>query len=61
MNKLKGKKGLFAIKVDLAKAYDKTNWKFVEKVLMELSLPQHPKNIVMDSISSVSMRTIWNG
>lgn len=36
MNKLKGKKGYFAIKVDLEKAYGMLNWKFVEEVLKEL-------------------------
>lgn len=58
MHKLKSKNGFFAIKVDLAKAYDKMNWKFVEKVLMELSLPQQPRDIIMASISYVHMRTI---
>lgn len=36
MNKLKGKKGYFTIKVDLEKEYDMLNWKFVEEVLKEL-------------------------
>lgn len=31
---VKGKKGYFAIKYDLAKAYDKMSWKFVGKFLM---------------------------
>lgn len=61
MNKLNGKKGLFSIKVDLEKAYNKMKWKYVEKMLMELILHLKPRHIIMSSISFVSMRTIWNG
>lgn len=61
MNNLKGKNGLFSIKVDQEKAYDKMNWKFVEKVIIELSIPQKLRYIIMSSISSVRMRTTWNG
>lgn len=34
MNQLKGKKGYFVIKVDLAKAYDKLIWKFIRSIMI---------------------------
>lgn len=39
MNNLKGKKGYFAVKMDLGKAYDMLNSKFMEEVLKELRIP----------------------
>lgn len=56
MNKLKAKKGLFSIKVDLVKAYGMLNWKFVEGVLKELCIPQHLMHIIMSVVNSISMR-----
>lgn len=39
MHKLRGKKRLFAIKVDLEKAYDMISWNFVNNILIEVGIP----------------------
>jgi hypothetical protein len=50
----KGKKGFFAIKVDLSKAYDKLSWDFIWRVLTEIDLPDSLINIIMHSVISVT-------
>lgn len=61
MHQLKGKNSLFAIKVDLAKAFDRVSWKFVENMLLELRLPRKLRDILMQSITIVQMHVNWNG
>jgi hypothetical protein len=61
MRKFKGKKGYFAIKVDLSKAYDKLNWNFIWRVLTEIKLPESIINIIMHSVTSVDTNVKWNG
>jgi hypothetical protein len=61
MNKMNGKKGAFAIKVDLAKAYDKISWEFIWRILMEIKIPKEIINIIMHAVSSVTTNVKWNG
>jgi hypothetical protein len=61
MHRMKGKKGAFAIKVDLAKAYDKISWEFIWRILVEIKLPNDLINIIMHSVSSVMTNVKWNG
>lgn len=54
MNILKGKnkkRGYFAIKIDLAKAYDMMSWSFMNNVLIEVGLPDNKRPIIMEAIS----------
>lgn len=37
MNKTKGKKGYFSIKVDLSGAYDKLSWEYIWRILREIN------------------------
>ncbi|PNX60838.1 ribonuclease H [Trifolium pratense] len=53
-------KGYFAIKVDLSKAYDKLNWEFVWRIIMELKLPERMVNVIKHSITSVETNVKWN-
>lgn len=55
MNMLKGKKGYFAINIDLAKGYDMMSWPFVNNVLIELGIEDKLRYLIMDSISFVKM------
>lgn len=60
MHKLKGKKGFFTIKVDLAKAYDMISLSFVDKVLVEIGIPTKLCGLIMGAITVVKMRVLWN-
>ncbi|PNX92648.1 hypothetical protein L195_g015788 [Trifolium pratense] len=61
MNRMRGNKGVFAIKVDLSKAYDKLSWNFIWRVLNEIKLPDKMVNVVMHAITSVETNVKWNG
>lgn len=61
MHKMKGKRGYFAIKVDLSKAYDKLGWEFIGKVLSVIKLPERLVNVIMHAITSVETNVKWNG
>jgi hypothetical protein len=61
MSKMNGKKGVFAIRVDLAKAYDKISWEFIWRILMEIKIPEEIINIIMHVVSSVTTNVKWNG
>jgi hypothetical protein len=61
MVKMKGSKGLVAIKVDLSKAYDKLNWDFIWQILKEIQLPDSLINVIMHSVTSVETNVKWNG
>ncbi|KAL0298977.1 UNVERIFIED_CONTAM: putative mitochondrial protein [Sesamum radiatum] len=49
-----GKKGHMAVKLDISKAYDKVEWKFLERVLVRLGFPSKLIDLIMLCISSVS-------
>lgn len=61
MNHLNGKIGAFVIKVDLAKAYDNLNQKFMINILNEVKIPTNLIGIIMKSITTVNMKVLWNG
>lgn len=61
MRKKKGKKGFMAIKIDLEKAYDKLKWDFVKDTLVDIGLPQPMIELIWHSISSPTMKILWNG
>lgn len=61
MNHMKGKTRAFVIKVDLNKAYDNLNWQFMEKILNEVGIPNQIKRAIINAISTVKMKVLWNG
>jgi hypothetical protein len=61
MNRSRGQKGAFVIKVDLAKAYDKLSWEFIWRTLVEIKLPEKMVNVIMHAITSVETNVKWNG
>ncbi|KAL0451733.1 UNVERIFIED_CONTAM: Retrovirus-related Pol polyprotein from type-1 retrotransposable element R2 [Sesamum latifolium] len=56
-----GKKGHMAVKLDISKAYDKVEWRFLEKVLVRLGFPSHLVRLVMLCVSTVSYSFILCG
>lgn len=61
MHRMQGKKGFFAIKVDLARAYDRLSWDFIHGVLLEIGLLVIMIDLIMECISSVKTNVIWGG
>ena len=57
----RGKVGFMAIKVDLAKAYDRLEWPFIHKVLKAFHFPQMLIDLIMSCISSTSITILFNG
>ena len=57
----KGSMGFMAVKVDLAKAYDRKEWSFIHKVLLAFHFPQKLIELIMSCISTTSMSLLFNG
>lgn len=54
MNTKTGKKGFYAVKVDIEKAYDRLNWDFIKETLLLAGLPIAFVQLFMDCITTVS-------
>uniref|UniRef100_A0A803PQY8 Reverse transcriptase domain-containing protein n=1 Tax=Cannabis sativa TaxID=3483 RepID=A0A803PQY8_CANSA len=57
----KGKGGLMAIKIDMNKAYDRLEWKFIEKVLQVFGFHSHFITLIMKCITTISYSILLNG
>ena len=56
----KGQGEYMAIKVDLEKAYEKIEWSFIRKVLINDNLPHKLVDLIMSCVSSVSTSIHFN-
>lgn len=54
-------KRFFAIKVDLANAYDKLGWEFIWRILSDIKLSENLINVIMHGVTSVETNVKWNG
>ncbi|GKU90363.1 hypothetical protein SLEP1_g4364 [Rubroshorea leprosula] len=61
MRQLKGKKGALAFKIDLHKAFDSVDWKYLREVLIDFNLPDQLVRLMMFSVTSLQLSVIWNG
>jgi hypothetical protein len=59
--KRKVKGGFLAIKLDLQKAYDKVNWKFLQAVLLNFGFNERFVSWIKECISSISSAILVNG
>ena len=57
----KGKRDIMAIKIDLEKAYDRLDWRFVIDSLRDMGLNDHFLNLIWHCISFSFMDILWNG
>ena len=57
----KVKNGFMALKLDLQKAYDRVNWKFIQAVLSNLGFTRTFIGWIMACLSSVSFEVLVNG
>ena len=61
MDRMKGKEGYMAVKVDLEKAYDRLEWSFIHNVLLAIRFPPNLIKIIMSCISTSSISVLVNG
>ena len=56
-----GKKGEMAIKLDTSKAYDRVEWRCLEKIMEKLGFDQKVRDLLMKCVSSVKYSIRLNG
>ena len=59
--KAKGKEGYMARKINLEKAYDKLEWRFIRERLFHINLPMDLIDLIISCISSVTTIILFNG
>ena len=61
LGKKKGIVGYMALKINLAKEYDKIEWSFIKGMLTRVNLPTNLRDIIMSCVSTVSTSILFNG
>ncbi|QHN83565.1 uncharacterized protein DS421_20g705850 [Arachis hypogaea] len=61
MKHTKFKKGTLTFKIDLEKAYDKVDWRFLESTLIAFGFPIITVNLIMTCVRASSLSIMWNG
>ncbi|KAL5770257.1 hypothetical protein ACOSP7_014411 [Xanthoceras sorbifolium] len=59
--KRKGKMGFLGLKLDMAKMYDRVEWRFIQAMLQRLGFPPGWTRLIMECISSVKYSVLING
>jgi hypothetical protein len=61
MRKSKKKNGDMVFKLDLEKAYDRVDWRFLRDTLVKFNFPSMIISLIMFGITSSSNTILWNG
>ena len=61
MKRKQSGKGYMTIKIDFEKAYDRLKWDFIRNTLEEMNFPIRMVEVIMECITSPTMRVLWNG
>lgn len=59
--KTKGKKGHFALKIDMSKAYDRVEWRLLNNVMYALGFAMQVIDTIMRCVTSASFSVLING
>ncbi|KAK6131598.1 hypothetical protein DH2020_034612 [Rehmannia glutinosa] len=54
------RRGYFALKLDMSKAYDMVEWDFLHQVMLRVGLPSHIASLIMRCVSTVSYSVLTN-
>jgi hypothetical protein len=55
------KKGFVGIKLDMAKAYDRLEWNFIENTISTMGFPCNLVQIIMKCVTTVTFSILVNG
>lgn len=61
LDKKKRERRIYAIKIDLTKAYDHIEWSFIHKALKAFHFPQMLIDLIMSCVTTTSISLLFNG